>query len=72
MSSGRALSHFAVAQLGARRHYAIPRMLHSAGRLDRLYVVGALAGLTLGPAAGNLGGARAAADRLADLEPGTT
>ncbi len=38
MSSGRDLSHFAVAQLGARRHYAIPRMLHSAGRLDRLYV----------------------------------
>lgn len=38
MTSERADSRFAVAQLGARRHYAIPRMLHSAGRLDRLYV----------------------------------
>ena len=37
--------------------------------LDGLHVVGALAALTLGPAAGNLGGARAAADRLADHGP---
>ncbi len=27
---------FAVAQLGARRHYAVPRMLHEAGLLDSL------------------------------------
>ncbi len=27
----------AVAQIGARRHYAIPSILHSAGRLDALY-----------------------------------
>ena len=32
---------------------------------DGLSIVGALAALTLGPAAGNLGGARAAADALA-------
>lgn len=37
--------------------------------LDGLHVIGALAALTLGPAAGNLGGARAAADRLADVGP---
>ncbi|MEM8618925.1 MAG: FAD-dependent oxidoreductase [Actinomycetota bacterium] len=34
-----------------------------------LIVIGALAALTLGPAAGNLGGARAAADVLADQTP---
>src|SRR5919106_6210855 len=28
---------FMVAQLGARRHYAVPRILHEAGMLDRLY-----------------------------------
>ena len=28
---------YLVAQLGARRHYAIPRMLHEAGMLDRFY-----------------------------------
>ncbi len=28
----------AVAQLGARRHYAVPRILHAAGLLERLYV----------------------------------
>ena len=33
-------------------------------RRDGSYVVGALAALTLGPAAGNLGGARVAADIL--------
>lgn len=27
----------AVAQLGARRHYAVPRILHEAGRLERLF-----------------------------------
>lgn len=37
--------------------------------LDGFYVVGALAALTLGPAAGNLGGARAAADILANRGP---
>ena len=37
--------------------------------LDGFYVVGALAALTLGPAAGNLGGARAAADILASRGP---
>ena len=36
---------------------------------DGFYVVGALAALTLGPAAGNLGGARAAADILAHRGP---
>lgn len=39
---------------------------------DDLIVVGALAALTLGPAAGNLGGARAAADLLADRAPRVT
>ncbi|MEM7341592.1 MAG: hypothetical protein AAF467_23290 [Actinomycetota bacterium] len=38
--------------------------------LDGFHVVGALAALTIGPAAGNLGGARAAADILADRAPG--
>ncbi|MFT3854528.1 MAG: hypothetical protein QM733_17580 [Ilumatobacteraceae bacterium] len=38
--------------------------------IDGLYVAGALAALTLGPAAGNLGGARFAADRLAAIRPG--
>src|SRR6202453_2082223 len=28
---------FAVAQLGARMHYAVPRIFHSAGLLDRLF-----------------------------------
>lgn len=28
---------FVVAQLGARMHYAVPRILHAAGRLERLY-----------------------------------
>jgi hypothetical protein len=28
---------YAVAQLGARRHYAVPRILHGAGLLDRFY-----------------------------------
>ncbi len=28
---------FAVAQLGARMHYSVPRILHRAGRLERLY-----------------------------------
>ncbi|MFV0307731.1 MAG: hypothetical protein ACK5OX_08310 [Desertimonas sp.] len=37
--------------------------------LDGLSVVGALAALTLGPAAGNLGGARAAAETLAGQRP---
>ncbi|MEM7286060.1 MAG: hypothetical protein AAF480_06890 [Actinomycetota bacterium] len=37
--------------------------------LDGLFVVGALAALTLGPAAGNLAGARAAADVLAGCGP---
>lgn len=36
---------------------------------DGLFVAGALAALTLGPAAGNLGGARAAADLLAGVVP---
>ena len=36
---------------------------------DGLVVIGALAALTLGPAAGNLGGARAAADLLAEHGP---
>ena len=36
---------------------------------DGFYVIGALAALTLGPAAGNLGGARAAADVLANRGP---
>jgi len=35
----------------------------------RLFVVGALAALALGPAAGNLGGARAAADALCSAAP---
>ena len=26
-----------VSQLGARMHYAVPRILHQAGRLERLY-----------------------------------
>jgi len=30
-------SHFVVAQLGARRHYAVPRILFRAGLLDALY-----------------------------------
>ena len=30
-------NRFLVAQLGARRHYAIPRMLHEAGVLERFY-----------------------------------
>jgi glycosyltransferase involved in cell wall biosynthesis len=30
-------ARFAVAQLGARMHYAVPRILHSAGRLAHLY-----------------------------------
>src|SRR4051812_36898122 len=30
-------SDFLVAQLGARMHYAVPRILHRAGRLDRLF-----------------------------------
>lgn len=28
---------YAVAQLGARMHYAVPRILHQAGKLDRLF-----------------------------------
>ncbi len=37
--------------------------------VDGLFVIGALAALTLGPAAGNLGGARTAAECLADMAP---
>ncbi len=31
------MHRFVVAQLGARMHYAVPRILHSAGMLERLY-----------------------------------
>ena len=30
-------AHVAVAMLGARRHYAVPEILHAAGRLDRFF-----------------------------------
>lgn len=42
---------FVVAQLGARRHYAVPRILHAAGMLERLYTdVLAPGGVLLRPA----------------------
>lgn len=31
------MSNYIVAQLGARMHYAVPRILHNAGMLERLY-----------------------------------
>ncbi|MBU1910313.1 MAG: glycosyltransferase family 4 protein [Verrucomicrobia bacterium] len=37
MNPNPAAAHVAVAQIGARRHYAIPRILHDVGRLAGLY-----------------------------------
>ncbi|HET7412391.1 MAG TPA: glycoside hydrolase, partial [Pararhizobium sp.] len=37
MSSGDAGDSVVVSQLGARMHYAVPRILAGAGRLERLY-----------------------------------
>lgn len=37
MSQAAGLTGIIVAQLGARMHYAVPRMLHSAGMLDHFY-----------------------------------
>jgi glycosyltransferase involved in cell wall biosynthesis len=37
MSDPSSIRRFAVAQLGARMHYAVPALLHRAGLLDRLY-----------------------------------
>lgn len=37
MSGATCPQRFAVAQLGARMHYAVARILHGAGRLERLY-----------------------------------
>jgi glycosyltransferase involved in cell wall biosynthesis len=37
MSKAVGLTRIIVAQLGARMHYAVPRMLHSAGMLDHFY-----------------------------------
>ena len=36
-NKSRMLSRIVVAMMGARRHYAIPRMLHQAGRLEHFY-----------------------------------
>jgi hypothetical protein len=37
MSDSDSKRRFAVAQIGARMHYAVPALLHRAGMLDRLY-----------------------------------
>lgn len=57
----------AVAMLGARRHYAVPRALHAAGLLERFFtdVVNGLPGLRLSPC----GPAQRLTDRRADGVP---
>ena len=37
LAAGGVGGRWAVAQMGARMHYAVPRALHAAGHLDRLY-----------------------------------
>ncbi|MEM8706581.1 MAG: hypothetical protein AAGE98_09000, partial [Actinomycetota bacterium] len=59
----------AVAEAGAPHVGGWPVLDERLQWCDGLVVVGALAALTLGPAAGNLGGARAAADILAAHPP---
>ncbi|HYW44999.1 MAG TPA: glycosyltransferase family 4 protein [Bryobacteraceae bacterium] len=37
IADGQSIPRFAVAQIGARMHYAVPRILNEAGRLERLF-----------------------------------
>lgn len=58
-----------IAEDGAPHVDGLPVLDQHLQWVDDFHVVGALAALTIGPAAGNLGGARAAADALADHAP---